>query len=222
MNKVPSNENTSLASKIAQLVEERGWNQERFARESGLNRQTVRQILQGGGDRTLRNSTVSSCASALGLSVHELRNLPLEQLLTRMNNRLAGAAVSKEEPQPPANRISEKQKSSHPLPGPPSNGLKHLRQNATQPELTAWIDRNPDRANEFSLQEADELLDLQQENGGILASFGVEHFVEIIERKRDLIDKIHAISGTEYIDLLEKLVDLIYEKIQPYRDRALS
>ena len=29
-----------------------------------------------------------------------------------------------------------------------------------------------------------------------------------------------AVAGTEYIEYLEKTVDLLYEKIQPYRDRA--
>src|SRR5258708_11180584 len=75
-----------LVEKIARLVEERGWNQEDFARISQLNRQTVRQILQPQGHRRLRNVTVSRCARALGLSVSELRNLPLERLLPRMNS----------------------------------------------------------------------------------------------------------------------------------------
>ena len=45
-----------LANKIARLVEERGWNQEDFARISKLNRHTIRQILQGGPKRRLRNA----------------------------------------------------------------------------------------------------------------------------------------------------------------------
>src|SRR4051812_50163544 len=69
-----------LANKIARLVEERGWNQEDFARISQLNRHTVRQILHGGPKRKLRNATVSQCAEALGLTVSELRNLPLDQI----------------------------------------------------------------------------------------------------------------------------------------------
>ena len=38
-------------------------------------------------------------------------------------------------------------------------------------------------------------------------------------RKRRLIDQVHAIAGTEYLDVLEKVVDLMYDKIRPYRDR---
>ena len=57
-----------LANKIARLVEERGWNQEEFARIARLNRHTVRQILHPGGRRRLRNATISACARALGLS----------------------------------------------------------------------------------------------------------------------------------------------------------
>src|SRR5205814_7094249 len=77
---------SDLAVKIARLVEERGWNQEDFARIAGLNRQTVRQILQHNSDRRLRNATISACARALGLAVSELRTLPLERLLPRMNS----------------------------------------------------------------------------------------------------------------------------------------
>src|SRR5947209_15400886 len=73
-----------LAVKIARLVEERGWNQEEFARIARLNRHTVRQILLPGGHRRLRNATVSACARALGLSVNDLRTQPLERLLPRM------------------------------------------------------------------------------------------------------------------------------------------
>ena len=73
-----------LALKITRLVEERGWNQEVFARISRLNRHTVRQILAPSGHRRLRNATISACARALGLTVNELRTQPLEKLLPRM------------------------------------------------------------------------------------------------------------------------------------------
>ena len=183
-------ESPSLASKIARLVEERGWNQEEFARIAGLNRQTVRQILQEGG-RTLRNSTISACARALGLSVNDLRMLPLERLLGKMTNQPAAATA--------------------PTP------VLSLREQATQPELIAWIDRNPERASELSPEEMEEILDLQESGG--LAKIGVEQIVKSIERKRRLIEQFHTIAGTEYIDLLEQLVSLIYEKIQPYPDK---
>src|ERR671934_3143430 len=76
-----------LAAKIARLVQERGWNQEDFARITQLNRQTVRHILQQTSDRRLQNATISACARALGVTVHELRTLPLERLLPRMRGR---------------------------------------------------------------------------------------------------------------------------------------
>ncbi len=59
---IPPNE-LSLAGKIARLVQERGWNQEDFARIANLNRHTVRQILQHGDQRRLRNATIMSCAA---------------------------------------------------------------------------------------------------------------------------------------------------------------
>ena len=180
-----------LAAKIARLVEERGWNQEDFARTTGLNRQTVRQILQRNGDRRLRNVTISRCAKALGLSVNELRNLPLEHLLTRVHAITAADCDAL---------------------------LRRLYHAATQPELLAWLERNPDRARQLTPEEIDELLSLQG-TGGPLTSIGVEHYVELVERKRKLIQQVHAVAGTEYLELLEKLVGLLYERVQPYGDR---
>lgn len=180
-----------VAAKVARLVEERGWNQSDFARITNLNLQTIRQILLPTGDRRLRNATVSACARALGLTVNELRNLPLERLLPRMHN---------------------------PRPAEGDPGQRRLYEQATQPELLSWIERNPDRAKHLGPEEVDELLSLQG-TGGPLTQFGVEHFVESIERKRALIHKISAIAGTEYLDLLEKFVDVLYEKVQPYGDK---
>jgi transcriptional regulator with XRE-family HTH domain len=183
---------SELPHKIARLVEERGWNQEDFARIAGLNRQTVRQILQLNGERRLRNATVGACATALGLTVSELRGMPLERLLAKMHGQRTG------QDQETRNRLYEQ---------------------ATQPELRAWIERNPERAAKLSDAEMDELLSLQG-TGGPLTSIGVEHYVEQIQRRRRLLERVETIAGTEYVDLLEQLVGLIYEKIQPYGDRA--
>jgi transcriptional regulator with XRE-family HTH domain len=87
MNGAPPGPGAELANKIARLVEEKGLNQEDFARFTRLNRHTVHQILHGGPKRRLRNNTVSQCAKALDLTVNELRNLPLERLLPRMHGK---------------------------------------------------------------------------------------------------------------------------------------
>jgi transcriptional regulator with XRE-family HTH domain len=186
--------NADLVAKIARLVKERGWNQEDFARHADLNRQTARQIMLMTGDRRLRNATISACARALGLTVSELTDLPLDRLLSRMNAQPAQAA-------------------------PDDAGLRRLYEQATQPELRGWMERNPERAKQLTEAEIDELLSLQG-TGGPLTSMGVEHFVQVIERKRKLIEEVHAIAGTEYLDVLEKIVELMYDKIQPYRNRA--
>src|SRR3712207_5109337 len=130
----------NLCAKIARLVEERGWNQEEFARAADLNRLTVRSIFQG-GQRRLHNATVGACAKALGVSVNDLRNLPLDRLLPRMHT-------------PPATR----------------ENLRLLYERATQPELLAWIERNPERAAKLTPEEVDELLSLQG-TGGPLTAF---------------------------------------------------
>jgi len=176
----------SLTSKIARLVEERGWNQEDFARITKLNRQTVRQILLGQG-RKPHNATVQACAKALGLSVSELRTLPLDQLLPRMHGITArdGEGV-----------------------------LQRLLENAQNADLLAWLERNADRARQLSPSDVDELLGLQ-EHGAALTAIGVERFVELLERKRELLDRIRILAGTEYLELLEQFVELLYEKVNP-------
>jgi hypothetical protein len=181
-----------LALKIARLVEERGWNREEFARIARLNRHTVRDILQTEPSRQLRNSTVSACARALGVSVSDLRDLPLDRLLPRMR------ATS------PANG---------------ADAVRRLFDQATQPELLAWMERNPDRASRLSSEEIDELLSLQGADGPLVA-FGVEGFVARLERRRKVIQQVHAIAATQYLDLLEQLVALIFEKAQPSREKA--
>jgi transcriptional regulator with XRE-family HTH domain len=189
----PANDNpTALAAKIARLVQERGWNQDEFARIAGLNRLTVRHILQE-GRRRLHNATVGACAKALGFTVSELRDLPLEVLMTRLR---------------------------HPGPQNHEEARRRLYEQATQPELLAWIERNPERAGTLGTADLDELLSLQG-TGGPMTAFGVEHFVELIERKRILKEQMDAIAGTEYLELLEKLVGLMFEKIQPYRNTEL-
>src|SRR4051812_42984661 len=191
MSTTPIDPSATLCPKIARLVEERGWNQEEFARIADLNRLTVRSIFQG-GPRRLHNATVSACAQALGLSVNDLRNLPLDRLLPRMRTAPAG-----------------------------QNNLRLLYEKATQPELLAWIERNPDRAAKLTPEEIDELLSLQG-TGGPLTAFGVAHWVELIERKRRLLEMASVVAGTEYLDLLEQFVTVLYERIQPYRDRGLD
>lgn len=181
----------ALADKIARLVQERGWNQEEFARIARLNRHTVRQILLPGEHRRLRNATIGACARAVGLTVHELRTLPLERLLPRMNE------------------------------GHPANGvapLRRLYEKAKQPELVAWIERNPERARQLSEGEVDDVLALQ-ESLDALNAIGVEGFVERLERRRRLVQQVQTIAGTEYRELLEQFVNLLYEKVQPTSER---
>jgi transcriptional regulator with XRE-family HTH domain len=186
MNAATTGAGADLAHKIARLVEERGWNQEVFARISRLNRHTVHQILQGGPKRRLRNQTVSQCAEALGLTVSELRYLPLDRLLPRMHGK------------PPADE----------------EALKLLYERAALPDLVNWIERNRDRAASLQADEIQELLDMQAP-GGPLEKLGVENCVDLIERRRCLVRQVKEIAGTEYLELLEQLVRLISEKVKP-------
>jgi transcriptional regulator with XRE-family HTH domain len=190
MNDIPAGSDVPLCAKIARLVKERGWNQDEFARLADLNRLTIRSIFQG-PPRKLHNATVSACARALGLSVNDLLTGPLEKLLPRMRVALPG-----------------------------KESLRLLYEQATQPELLAWLESNPGRAAQLTPQDIDELLSLQG-TGGPLTSFGVAYYVEQLERRRKILEQAAVVAGTEYIDMLERFVGLLYEKIQPYQDRGL-
>jgi transcriptional regulator with XRE-family HTH domain len=179
----------TLPEKIARLAAERGWNLETFARAAKLNRITVRQIMTR-PDKRLRNQTIKQCADAFGLSVNDLTNLPLEKLLPHARHDGRATGVDAR--------------------------LAALA--ATQPELQAWLERHPDRGATLSPAEIDELASLQG-TGGPLTQFGVDHFVKLLERKRELKRRLDLIAGTEYIDLAEQLLGLIYDKIRPYADR---
>jgi hypothetical protein len=181
---------TDLARKIARLVEERGWNQEDFARIANLNRHTVREIIKHGEGRRLRNATVSQCAKALDLHVNELRDLPLEKLLPRMHGK----------------KLPEHE-----------GGLRKLMEESTAPDLREWLERNPDRAAQITPEEADELLAMDGPTGA-LARMGAEHCVERIERRRRLLRRVTAVAATDYIDVLEQIVGLMFDKIQPPRN----
>lgn len=173
-----------VAHKIAALVEEKGWNQEDFARISNLNRHTVRQILHGGPERRLRNATVSQCAEAFGLTVNELRTLPLERLLMRVHGKVP---------------VDEE-------------AVRRLYEQATQVDLKHWLERNQDRAVEFRPDEIQELLSLQ-EPGGAIEQFGAEQVVERIERRRRILCQVRDITASEFSHCLETLVTLLHEKL---------
>ena len=188
MNEITSD--TPLCDKIVRLVRERGWNNDEFARIADLNRLTIRSLFKG-PPRKLHNSTVTACARALGLTVHDLLTQPIEKLLPRMR-----------------------------VPLPEKEDLRVLYEQATQPELLAWLEANTERAAQLTPPEIDELLSLQG-TGGPLTEFGVAHFVTQLERRRKILEQVAVIAGTEYVDMLEQFVELLYDKIQPYKDRSL-
>ena len=153
MNEIPTTTDMPLCAKIARLVQERGWNQEQFARYANLNRLTIRSILHE-PDRKLHNATVQACARALGVSVHDLQTQPLEKLLPRMR-----------------------------VPIPPTDGLRVLYEHATQPELVEWMKNNPARAGELAPLEIDELLSLQGTGGPLTTEGVEHYVKELERRR---------------------------------------
>jgi len=171
----------------------------RLVQELGWNRQTfARQAnlnrltvahICEGVNRRLHNATVEACARALGIGPHELRTEPIARLLTKLH--------------PPRSAVEQR---------------RRLFEQAMQPEVRVWLEQNPERAADLTGDELDELMSLQGV-GGPLTPFGVAEFVTRLERRRRLVQKVIAVAGTEYVDMLESFVELLFEKVQPYRDR---
>jgi transcriptional regulator with XRE-family HTH domain len=172
----------------------------RLAEELGWNQQSFARRAKlnrltiaricGGQPHRLHNATVQACAAAFGIGPHELRTEPIERLLPKVR--------------------------------PPSTAAelrRRLFEQAMQPEVRMWMEQNPDRAAALDSAELDELLSLQGV-GGPLTAFGVAEFVQCLERRRRLVQKVIAVAGTEYVDLLESFVEVLFEKVQPYRDRS--
>ena len=171
----------------------------RLAQELGWNQQTFARLTKlnrltiahicAGQPHRLHNSTVQACALALGIGPHELRTEPIERLLPKVR---------------PTRTAAEQR--------------RRLFEQAMQPEMLVWMQQNPDRVGELTAEELDELMSLQGV-GGPLTPFGVAEFVQRLERRRKLVHKVIAVAGTEYVEMLETFVELLFEKVQPYRDR---
>lgn len=180
----------TLQNKIASLVEERGWNQEEFARITRLNRHTIRKILLGPVFK-LRNATVESCARALGISVHDLHHRPLDFLLHHIRQSMV----------PELGRH-----------------FQRLQDQTYQPDLKSWIERNPERARTLSSKDADELV-LFQKSGNFNTS-SLEAFIIRLERKRRLLEKIHHLKSSKHLEVLEQMIDLMHQQAPSKSEQA--
>jgi transcriptional regulator with XRE-family HTH domain len=176
----------ALSSKIAALVRERGWSQKEFARRAGLSRQTIREILEQTCRRRLRNRTIFGCARALGMCVSQLCQ----------EDCTPGPSVAEEGLMP---MLTE-----------------DLRYDlATQPQVKRWLEERKNEAGKYTQAEVTELLSMQG-TGGPLTADGLRVALEQLDRKRKLFDRVHVVAGTEYLGLLERLVEWLYERVQPY------
>ena len=71
----------------------------------------------------------------------------------------------------------------------------------------------------LSTEDIEELRALKEERGP-LTPFALADHARRLERRRRLVNKAATVAETEYVDLLEQFVDLLYEKVQPYADRV--
>jgi len=121
----------------------------------------------------------------LGLSVSDCVRLPLERLLPRMRGQSPVEADER---------------------------LKRIMDQVSQPELLAWLQRNEERARQLTPSRLRN--SFHAGRGWPAGNRGVGRMIELLERKRELIGRVHAIAGSEYLALLEQFVGLVYDKIR--------
>ena len=145
MNAVSAGPGGDLANKIARLVEERGWNQEDFAR-----------ISQAEPAHGPANPSRRAEAAAPERHRQPVRRgtRPHRQRTAQPAARTALAADARQA----ARR---------------RGGAELLYERAALPDLVSWLERNRDRAAELRPDEIQELLDMQAP-GGPLEKLGVE------------------------------------------------
>jgi transcriptional regulator with XRE-family HTH domain len=86
---------------------------------------------------------------------------------------------------------------------------------ATQPCVKDWLQYSQAEAATYTIEEIEELMSIQG-TGGPLTAEGLEAARALLERKRELLRRVHAIAGTDYLDLLEALVSSLFKRVQPY------
>jgi transcriptional regulator with XRE-family HTH domain len=91
---------------------------------------------------------------------------------------------------------------------------------ATQPCVKEWLQDRRKEAADYTREEIGELLSMQG-TGGPLTAEGLAAERRRLERKRDLINRVHTIAGTEYLGLLECVIGWLFERIQPYGVESL-
>jgi len=70
--------------------------------------------------------------------------------------------------------------------------------------------RNPERSRNLTPDEVEELLACKEQAATL--DVWLEHFVSHIERRRELLEKVRAIAASDFLPLLEQLVDDLREK----------
>jgi len=68
--------------------------------------------------------------------------------------------------------------------------LARFYEEATQPELRAWVENNPQRAGQLTPQEWDRNATLSRERAVHSRRRELPHFVDQIERRRRLTEKL--------------------------------
>jgi hypothetical protein len=86
---------------------------------------------------------------------------------------------------------------------------------AAAAELNSLHEAHPS----LSAEDLDELKSLKEERGP-LTPFALADHARRLERRRRIVNRAATVAETEYVDLLEQFVDLLYEKVQPYSGRV--
>lgn len=83
---------------------------------------------------------------------------------------------------------------------------------ATNPVAAAALAAHPERFAEWTAQEVDELFS-RVGTGGELNDAGVAAAVDLIESRREVLEKVAVILETEEAELLRGIVEMLFERV---------
>jgi transcriptional regulator with XRE-family HTH domain len=155
-----------------------------------------------------RNLTVEGLAEAAGVDVRTVKSLLVSRRRPHartLHKLAAGLGVAADEFFQPVTDQDE-------------GGLSAARvfDRATNPIAAAAMAAHPERFAAWTAHEVDELFS-RVGTGGELNEQGVAAAVDLIESRREILEKAAVILETEEADILRRVVETLFERVTDVR-----
>ncbi len=188
-----STQENYTGNRVRQLRKARGWDQKELAGRAGISRTTL-IALENGKTETPRLATLEQLSAAFKVSVRDLcdsaiavRQLPTVEFVAK---ELAGLPTDED-----------------------SEAARHFDQ-LTNPVVKQVAAESPTLFSGWDEADWNELYSTFG-TGGQLTEFGVRQTAAKINQRREILRKLCIVLETEYSDLAEEMIELLYRRTQP-------